>query len=258
MKDEQPQRASGVEPRAGLAPRLPGRLRIAGLLDLLDLTAQGERFHSRQSLPLNQRRRTRLGPPVGNPLWQSAVDAVGAAVMQSSRKPDCNLSSFKVAGEGTIRSHVENNAVRRFLLVLGALAIVVASFFVTLWILNIMETPRTPAEIRNATRAEHARQLKAALEKFKAAKKSYPASPDFNDLGSLQQDLVGGGYLAELPSDPQGANGKKYRYASNGTVYGLLFELEAGPDGVPAAGTCISRAKTDTTSFKGYAADCPF
>ena len=147
---------------------------------------------------------------------------------------------------------------RRFLLALGGLAILVTSFFVTLQILNSMDTPRTPAEARNATRAEHARQLKAALEKFRAAKKSYPASPDFNDISNLQHDLVDGGYLAELPGDPQSANGKKYRYASNGSVYGLLFELEAGPDGTPTAGTCLSRTKGDTTSFKGFAPDCPF
>jgi hypothetical protein len=144
------------------------------------------------------------------------------------------------------------------LLVLGALGIVAASFFTTLLILNSMETPRTPVEIRNAIRAEHARLLKAALEKFRAAHKTYPASADFNDIGNLQRDLVGGGYLTELPSDPQSADGKKYRYASNGMVFGLLFELEAGPDGTPPAGTCISRATTDTTSFKGFAPDCPF
>ena len=108
---------------------------------------------------------------------------------------------------------------RRFLLVLGGLAILVTSFFVTLQILNYMETQRTPAEARNAIRAEHARLLKAALEKFRAASKSYPASPDFNDISNLQHDLVGGGYLAEIPGDPQSANGKKYRYASNGNVY---------------------------------------
>ena len=153
---------------------------------------------------------------------------------------------------------MENNAVRRLLLVLGALGIVVASFFTTLLVLNSMETPRTPVEMRNAIRAEHARLLKVALEKFRTAHKTYPASPDFYDISNLQRDLVGGGYLSELPGDPQSADGKKYRYASNGNVYGLLFELEAGPDGTPAAGTCISRAKTDTTSFKGFAPDCPF
>ena len=153
---------------------------------------------------------------------------------------------------------MKNNAVRRFLLVLGGLGIVVASFFTTLLVLNSMETPRTPVEMRNAIRAEHARLLKAALEKFRTAHKTYPASPDFYDISNLQRDLVGGGYLSELPGDPQSADGKKYRYASNGNVYGLLFELEAGPDGTPAAGTCISRAKTDTTSFKGFAPDCPF
>jgi type II secretory pathway pseudopilin PulG len=147
--------------------------------------------------------------------------------------------------------------VRRFLLVLGALAIVVASFLATLLILNYIEF-RTPVEMRNATRAEHARLLHAALEKYRAAHKSYPMSADFNEVSNLQRDLVGGGYLTEIPSDPQSADGKKYRYASNGSVYGLLFELEAEPNGTPAAGTCISRAKTDSASFKGFAPDCPF
>jgi hypothetical protein len=151
---------------------------------------------------------------------------------------------------------VENDAVRRFLLVLGALAIVGTSFFVTLQILNSQDTPGTPVEIRNATRAANARQLKAALEKFRAAhNNNYPASPDFSDVDTLQKDLVGGGYLAEIPRDPQG---KKYLYASNGAVFGLLFEMEAGPDGTPPAGTCVSRAKGDTTSFKTYGTDCPF
>jgi type II secretory pathway pseudopilin PulG len=153
---------------------------------------------------------------------------------------------------------LEKNAVRRFLLVLGALAIVVAGFLATLLLLNYREGQRAPAETRNATRAGHARQLKAALENYRTAHKTYPMSADFIEVGNLQRDLVGGGYLTEIPSDPQDANGKKYRYASNGSVYGLLLELEAGPTGTPAASTCITRAKTDTSSFKGFAPDCPF
>ena len=178
----------------------------------------------------------------------------------ASAAAGCKPADFELQGcrlKGVIRGHVEKNAVRRLLLVLGGLAVLAASFFATLLILDSMDTPRTPAEARNATRAEHARQLKAALEKFRATYNTYPTSPDFNDIGNLQ-DLVGGGYLTELPSDPQSANGKKYLYASNGTVFGLLFELEAGPDGTPAAGTCVSRGKADTSSFKGFAPDCPF
>ena len=147
---------------------------------------------------------------------------------------------------------------RRFLLVLGALAIVVTSFFVTLLILNSLETPRTPLEMRNATRAEHARLLKAALEKYRAAHNTYPQTADFVDVGTLQKDLVGGGYLAEIPRDPQSASGKTYRYISNGTVVAMLFDLEAGPNGTPSAGTCVSRVKADSASFKNYGPDCPF
>ncbi len=147
---------------------------------------------------------------------------------------------------------------RRLLLALGALAIVVASFFVTLQILNYSESQRTPAEIRNATRAAHARLLKDALEKYKTAHKAYPQTADFVDVDNLQKDLVGGGYLAEIPSDPLSASGKKYRYISNGTVIAMLFDLEAGPDGTPPAGTCVSRVKADIATFKKYGPDCPF
>lgn len=147
---------------------------------------------------------------------------------------------------------------RRFLLVLGALAIVVASFLTTLQILNYVEVPRTPAEIRNATRAQHARLLKDALEKYKAAHKAYPQTADFVDVGNLQKDLVGGGYLAEIPGDPLSASGRKYRYISNGTIVAMLFDLEAGPNGTPPAGTCVSRVKADSETFKNYGPDCPF
>jgi hypothetical protein len=146
--------------------------------------------------------------------------------------------------------------VRRLLLILGALAIVVVSFFTTLQILNSVEASRTPAEIRNATRAQHARLLKDALEKYKAAHKTYPQTADFVEVANLQKDLVGGGYLAEIPSDP--LSGRKYRYISNGTVVAMLFDMEAGPNGTPPAGTCVSRLKADSSSFKNYGPDCPF
>jgi hypothetical protein len=153
---------------------------------------------------------------------------------------------------------VENNAVRRLLLALGALAIIAASFLATLQILNYSESQRTPAEMRNATRAAHARLLKDALEKYKAAHKAYPQTADFVDVDNLQKDLVGGGYLAEIPSDPLSAGGKKYRYISNGTIVAMLFDLEAGPNGTPSAGTCVNRVKADSANFKNYGPDCPF
>jgi hypothetical protein len=94
--------------------------------------------------------------------------------------------------------------------------------------------------------------------KVQAAHKAYPQTADFVDVGNLQKDLVGGGYLAEIPSDPLSAGGKKYLYISNGTVIAMLFDLEAGPNGTPPAGTCVSRVKADIASFKKYGPDCPF
>jgi hypothetical protein len=57
---------------------------------------------------------------------------------------------------------------------------------------------------------------------------------------------------------PLSASGRKYRYISNGTIVAMLFDLEAGPNGTPPAGTCVSRVKADSETFKNYGPDCPF
>jgi hypothetical protein len=149
--------------------------------------------------------------------------------------------------------------VRRILLASGGLAVVVASFFATLSILNYLDSRRSPGQVRDATRAEHARLLKGALEKYRAAHGKFPMLFD-NDVSDLQGDLVGGGYLTEIPSDPLSAKGRRYRYAANGvgSAYGLMFQLETATGAVPADGICLSRAKGQTGSFWGDPPACPF
>ncbi len=163
---------------------------------------------------------------------------------------------------------MENNAVRRFLLVLGALAIVATSFFVTLQILKFSDTPPapptppaplTPLQAKDAVRVQQVRTIKAALEKYKADHGSYPVLPE-NDASDLQRDLVGGGYLTEMPKSPGPAGAKNGPlYSSNGKVFGLLVSLEAGAPGIPAGGGCLARADGDHSSkFWGNLPDCPF
>ena len=151
---------------------------------------------------------------------------------------------------------------RRFLLVLGALAVVVASFFVTLLVLNSFDTPptpKTPAEARDAVRVQQVRTIKAALEKYRAERGKYPELPD-NDASDLQRDLVSGGYLAEIPRDPVSTGSKAgYSYSSNGKTYGLMVPMEAGGRGIPAGGACLARGKGDhSSSFWNNPPECPF
>jgi hypothetical protein len=157
---------------------------------------------------------------------------------------------------------MENNAVRRLLLALGALAIVVASFFATLQILNSFDTPptpATPAQARDAMRVQQVRALSAALEKYRSDRGKYPELPE-NDAIDLQRDLVGGGYLAEIPKDPTSAGSKSgYLYSSNGKTYGMMLPMEAGGRGIPAGGVCLVRAKGDhSTSFWKNPPECQF
>lgn len=151
---------------------------------------------------------------------------------------------------------------RRLMLVLGALAIVVASFFTTLLILEFFHTPSaplTPPQARDAVRAQQVRTIKAALEKYKADHGSYPVLPE-NDTSDLRHDLVAGGYLTEIPRDPSVHGPTSGRlYSSNGKVFGLLVTLEAGAPGVAAGGLCLARASGDhASSFWSNPPECPF
>lgn len=136
---------------------------------------------------------------------------------------------------------------RRLGLIVGSLAIVVGSFFGTLFVLDRSESPATPDEVR----ASHARQIKAALEAYRRTKGQYPSPYGDNPLTGLQKDLVDGKFITAIPLDPAwGTGDNQYRYASSGKSYGLLFHLQSGAlclTGVGIAGSGLWNAH-----------DCPF
>lgn len=109
---------------------------------------------------------------------------------------------------------------------IGSLAVLAMSFFGTLHFLDSLNF-----QSLDSIRIEHAKSLKAALEKYRAVRGSYPSPFLDNDLADLKLALVDGGFISQLPVDPFWTNGKinKYRYRSDGTMYGLLFYLELGP-----------------------------
>src|ERR1700738_4598990 len=111
---------------------------------------------------------------------------------------------------------------RRLFLLACAFGVVATSFFVTLFVLD-----HWPDKDRDSIRAEDARTLKSGLEKYHAARGSYPLFPD-NPVTDLKKALVDGGYLRSIPDDPLwGRTGNQYHYVSAGPSYGLLFRLES-------------------------------
>jgi hypothetical protein len=126
---------------------------------------------------------------------------------------------------------------QRLVIAIGSLAVLMASFFGTLSFLDSLNY-----QTMDSIRIEHAKTLKGALEKYRAAHGRYPASSADSDLTALRAPLVDGGFVAQLPVDPYWKSGRvnKYRYrAVEGTSYGLLFHMELGPcqTGVGGAAT---------------------
>lgn len=136
---------------------------------------------------------------------------------------------------------------QRLVFAIGGLAILVASFVGTLYFLDSLNF-----QTLDSIRIEHAKSLKAALEKHRAARGVYPSAYADNELTDLKVALVDGGFISQLPVDPYWKSGrvKKYRYRSlDGKSYGLLFYMELGPcqTGVGTAATIPWDGRSITT-----------
>lgn len=145
---------------------------------------------------------------------------------------------------------------RLLLKVIGGLAIVLISFWGTLYFLGSREYEH------NQLRAKHAKLLADALEKYHQARSVYPTVGGLVD--DLKQELVDGKFLEAIPSDPaRSATGQQYRYVGGGTRYGLLIVLEPEPAmlGVSAAKpalTCTVGVNIRGTGAWNDPPSCPF
>ncbi|SHM80668.1 hypothetical protein [Bradyrhizobium lablabi] len=105
---------------------------------------------------------------------------------------------------------------------------------------------------RNALRAYHATILKNALADYRSDHNSFPGPLPDNSVEDLGPALVGGGYLAEIPTDP---SGREYRYttagAQNGQRYGLKITLDNNRD-------CITGVGAEKSGWWGTLPPCPF
>jgi hypothetical protein len=132
--------------------------------------------------------------------------------------------------------------------VVGSLAILAVSFVGTIFAIDAYAPDLNGPWKRDRIRAADAVVLKAAMEAYKKAKGQYPIFGD-NSTDDLAPALVGGKFLASVPRDPKGT---AYRVTSNGTIYGLLFQLERPP------GRCMTGVGISGTGAWGGPPDCPF
>jgi hypothetical protein len=145
---------------------------------------------------------------------------------------------------------------RLLLKVIGGVAIVLISFWGTLYFVGSREYEN------NQLRTKHAKLLADALEKYRSARGVYPTVQ--GPVDDLKQELVGGKFLEAIPSDPaQSATGQQYRYVGGGAKYGLLIVLEPEPAmlGVSAAKpslTCTVGMNIRGTGAWGDPPSCPF
>jgi len=101
----------------------------------------------------------------------------------------------------------------------GAIAVVAVSFFITLIVLDYIGYPApTPDQMR----ASNAKQIMAALEKYRAAKGAYPVLAGSDSvITELRKPLVEGKFIAAIPADPPDA--EPIHYATyDGQSFGLL------------------------------------
>lgn len=151
------------------------------------------------------------------------------------------------------------NSMKTALTIAGALAIVIASFFGTLFAIDVYDSDFNGPSRRDRQRAKDANVLKGAMEAYRKSKGAYPTFLD-NDVDDLGKVLVTSGFLSSIPGDPLRATlGKKYyRIVSNGNFYGLLFQLEKPVGSLKADGLCVTGVKVSGSGIWNGAADCPF
>ena len=145
---------------------------------------------------------------------------------------------------------------RLFLFFISAIAILAIFFFGTMYVIDYRDM-----SARDLVRAEHAKSLKTALERYRAAHGKYPAPFTNNYIMDLKTALVDGGFLAAIPTDPFwiGSQNNQYTYVSaDGIKYGLWFHLELSSGKIPAGGGCLTGVGTVGTGWWGQPPDCPF
>jgi hypothetical protein len=131
------------------------------------------------------------------------------------------------------------------------LILVTASLFAAI---NLIDYRFPQIDNPDPLRVEHVKSIKAALEKYRTERGSYPHPYPVAYLSDLKPLLVDTGYLKSIPtmSAPSfGGPGREYLYVSDdGTVYGILVQI--GSD------TCVTGDGVTGRGWWSNAPECSF
>lgn len=135
---------------------------------------------------------------------------------------------------------------RILLRLLSALAIIIGSFFGTLYLFDRFDI-LTPDPV-----AAEATALREALEKYRLERSSYPLSPN-DPISTIKQQLVRSGQTSKIPDADKDA-----RYVSlDGKSYGLLFHINRTAD-KPSGTPCMIEVNTKGNDWWSRPPACPF
>jgi hypothetical protein len=113
-----------------------------------------------------------------------------------------------------------------WLKIIKALTLISAAALCVVFVLLIIDSGRPPPS-PDQVRAGTAKQLMAALEKYRSARGAYPLLPN-NRITDLKTTLVDGGYLIAIPHDLADAQPMRY-ISTTGTSYGILSTKNRQP-----------------------------
>jgi hypothetical protein len=114
-----------------------------------------------------------------------------------------------------------NQPTRIAIRTIAALCIVAVFFFATLYALDLLDP--------NVVRKRNAQAIIGALERYYAAKGTYPVLPARDSyVPELAAPLVSGGFISAIPSDPPGLEPTRY-YSYDGKSFGLLLHFKDYP-----------------------------
>jgi hypothetical protein len=129
--------------------------------------------------------------------------------------------------------------------ILGALAIVISSFFGTLYLFDRFDI-LTPDPV-----AAEATALREALGRYRLDRNSYPTFAN-NPVSHLKEQLVNAGQPRIPDAD------KDARYVSlDGKSYGMLFHINRTPD-KPSGTPCLIEHNTKGNQWWSRPPPCPF
>jgi hypothetical protein len=110
--------------------------------------------------------------------------------------------------------------------IIKALTLICAAALCVLSVFLVFDARRPPPS-PDQMRADTAKLLMTALEKYRSARGTYPTLAN-NPVTDLKKPLVDGGFLNEIPRDLTDAQPMRY-ISTSGTSYGILSTKNRQP-----------------------------